>query len=86
MPSEKQNTVKITKDDVKRKSQSMTDLKGAGRDKIQGFWLKSFTAVHEVLATVLNECIEVGDITVWLVEGRTILLMKDSIKGTEMGN
>ena len=86
MPSEKQNTVKITKDDVKRKLKSMPDWKRAGPDKIQSFWLKSFTAVHEVLATVLNECIEVGDITVWLVEGRTILLMKDSIKGTEMGN
>ena len=56
------------------------------KDKIQGFWLKSFTAVHGVLATVLNECIKVGDVSGWLVEGRTILLMKDSNKGTEVGN
>ena len=34
MPSEKQNTVKITKDDVKRKLNSMPDWKGAGPDKI----------------------------------------------------
>ena len=68
MPSEKQNTVKITKDDGKRKLKSMPDWKGAGPDKIQGFWLKSFTAVHEVLATVLNECIEVGDVPGWLIE------------------
>ena len=60
MPSEKQNTVKIAKDDVKRKLKSMPDWKGAGPDKIKGFCLKSFIAVHEVLATVLNECIEVG--------------------------
>ena len=33
-----------------------------GPDKIQGCRLKSLTAVHEVLATVLNECIEVGDV------------------------
>ena len=71
MPSEKQNTVKITKDDVKRKLKS--DWKGAGPDKIQGFWLKSFKAVHEVLATFLNECIKVGDVPGQLVEGRTIL-------------
>ena len=64
----------------------MPDWKGAGADKIQGFWLKSFTAVHEVLATVLNECKEVGDVSGWLVEGRTILVMKDSKKGTEVGN
>ena len=78
--------MKITKDDVKRKLKSMPDWKGAGPDKIQGFWLKSFTAVHEVLATFLNECIDVGDVPGWLVEGRTILVMKDSKKGTEVGN
>ena len=70
--------MKITKDDVKRKLKSVPDCKGAGTDKIQGFWLKSFTTVHGVLATVLNECIEVGDVPRWLVEGRTILVMKDS--------
>ena len=86
MPSEKQNTVKITQDDVKRELKSLPDWKGAGPDKIQSFWLKSFTAPHEVLATVLNECLEVGDVPGWLVEGRTILVMKDSKKDTEVGN
>ena len=78
--------MKITKNDVKRKLKSMPDWKGAGPDKIQGFWLKSFTAVHEVLATVLTESLEVGDIPGWLVEGSTILVMKDSKMGTEVGN
>ena len=50
----KQNTVKITKDDVKRKLKSMPDWKGAGPDKIQAFWLKFFAAVNEVLGTFLN--------------------------------
>ena len=48
--------------------------------------VKVFPAIHEVLATVLNECIEVGDVLEWLVEGRTILAMKDSKEGTEVGN
>ena len=86
MPSEKQNTVNIPKDDVKRKLKSMPDWKGARLDKIQGFWLKSFTALHGVLAAALNECIEAGDVPGWLVEGRTILVMKDSKNGTEVGN
>ena len=76
----------MTKNDVKRKLKSMPDWKGAEPDKIWGFWLKSFTAVHEVLATVLEECIEMGDIPGWLVEGRTILVMKGSENGTEVGN
>ena len=56
------------------------------QDLIKGFWLTSFTAVHEVIATVLNECIEVGYVPGWVVERRTILVMKDSLKGTEAGN
>ena len=86
MPSEKKNAVKITKDDVKRKLKPMPDWKGARSDKTQGFWLKCFTAVHEALATVLNECVEVGGAPGWLVEGGTILVMKDSKKGNEVGN
>ena len=42
----KNNTVKITKGDVKRRLKSMPDWKGAGPDKTQGFWLKSFPTVH----------------------------------------
>ena len=64
----------------------MPDWKGAGPDKIQGFWWKSFTAVQEVLATVLNECLDVEDIPGWLIEGRAILVMKDSKKGIEVGD
>ena len=71
MPFEKENTVKITENDVERKLKSMPDQKGA--------------AAHKVLATVLNEFIEVGDVPGWLVEGRIILVMKDSKKGTEVG-
>ena len=56
------------------------------QDLIKGFWLTSFTAVHEVIATVLNECIEVGYVPGWVVERSTILVMKDSLKGTEAGN
>ena len=78
--------MEITKDDVKRKLKSMSDWKRAGPAKIQGFWLKYFTALHEVLATFLNECMVVGDVPGWLVEGRTVLVMKDSKKGTEVGN
>ena len=46
MPSEKQNTVKITKDDVQRKLNSIPDWKVAGPDKNQGFWLRFFAVVQ----------------------------------------
>ena len=69
-----------SKDDVKRKLKSLPNWKGAGPDKV--FWLKSFAAVHVVLATVLNECLEVGDVPGWLIEWRTILVMKYSKRVT----
>ena len=84
MSFENQNTVKITKDDVKTKLNSMPDWKVAGPDKNQGFWLKFFTVVHEVLDTFLNECIEVGYVPGWLVKGRFILVIKYSKKSTEV--
>ena len=62
MSSEKQNTAKITKNHVKRNLKSVPDWKGTGTDKIEGFWLKSFTAVYEALATVWTECLDVGDV------------------------
>ena len=64
----------------------MPDCKGSGPDKIQCVWLKPFKAVHDVLVTVLNEFIEVGDVPGWLVEVRTVLVVKDSKKGTEVEN
>ena len=44
MSFEKGNTLKITKSDVTRKLKSVPK---SGPDKIQGFWLKSFAAVHD---------------------------------------
>ena len=43
-------------------------------------------SVHGVLATGLKECLETGDVPGWLVEERTILVMKGSKKGAEVGN
>ena len=39
----------------------MPEGKRTGPDKIQSFWLTSFTAAHEILTAVLNESIKVGD-------------------------
>ena len=39
-----------------------------------------------MLATGSNECLEVGYVLGWLVAGKTILVMKDSKKGGEVGN
>ena len=64
----------------------MPNWKGPGPDGIQGYWLKNFTSLHKCLAKVLDDCITTGNVPDWMVEGRTILLMKDSTKGSEASN
>ena len=78
----KKNTVKSLRMMLKENS-SQCQI-GKKQDKILGFWLKPFTALHKVLATVLNKCKEVGYVPDWLVEGRTILVIKYSEKNTEV--
>ena len=64
----------------------MPNWKGPGPDGIHGYWLKIFTFLHKCLAKVLDECITTGNVPDWVVEGRTILLMKDPTKGSEASN
>ena len=83
---EKQAAISITQEDVKGRLKSIPDWKGAGPDGIQGFWIKYLSAIHGVLARTLNDCIGSGEVPEWMVEGRTVLIMKDPSKGTEVGN
>ena len=48
MTSENQNGARIGRDKVTRKFKSMPDWTGAEPNNIQGFWLKSFTAIYEI--------------------------------------
>ena len=82
----KQNNINITLEDVKERIKTMPNWKGAGPDKIQGFWIKNFSEIHTSLANCLQQCMEQSEVPNWLVEGRTILIMKDPTKGTDVGN
>ena len=44
----------ITVDKITRQCRKMPNWKAPGKDKVQGFWIKSMTNLHERIAEQLN--------------------------------
>jgi len=81
-----QENVVIGIDDVKAGIRRMTNWKSPGPDGVRGFWFKKLPSLHSVVTDALNECVEAGDVPVWMVKGRTALIQKDAAKGTTASN
>ena len=64
----------------------MPNWKSPGPDLVQGFWLKSFSSLHERVRLQLKECLDSGFVPSWLTRGRTSLLQKDKSKGNVASN
>ena len=60
--------------------------KSPGPDLVQGFWLKSFSSLHERVRLQLKECLDSGFVPNWLTRGRTSLLQKDKSTGNVASN
>ena len=65
----------------------MPNWKAPGRDKVQGFWIKSMTNLHERIAEQLNKIL-IGEnkLPAWMTYGHTILCQKDVSKGNAVEN
>ena len=64
----------------------MPNWKSPGPDLVQGFWLKSFSSLHERVRLQLKECLDKGFVPNWLTRERTSLLQKDKSKGNVASN
>ena len=64
----------------------MPNWKSPGPDLVQGFWLKSFSSLHERVRLQLKECLDSGFVPSWLTRGRTSLLQKNKTKGNVASN
>ena len=64
----------------------MPNWKSPSSDLVQGFWLKSFSSLHERVRLQLKECLDSGFVPSWLTRGRTSLLQKDKSKGNVGSN
>lgn len=68
----------VITEDILQTALASTRLWGAaGRDGIQGYWLKRLTAMHSYLLKAFNDILNgESQVPAWMVEGRTVLLPK----------
>ena len=64
----------------------MPNWESSGPDLVQGFWLKNFSSLYEMVKLQLKECLDSGFVPDWLTRGRTPLLQKDKSKGNIASN
>ena len=64
----------------------MPNWKSPGPDLVHGYWLKTFSSLHERVRLQLKECFDSGFAPSWLTRGRTSLLQKDKSKDNAASN
>ena len=82
----KQEKIDITTGRLKKVVGRMPNWKSPGPDLVRGFWLKSFSSLHERVRLQLKECLDSGFVPSCLTRGRTSLLQKDKSKGNVASN
>ena len=82
-----QERLVITVDKIAKQCRKMPNWKAPGKDKVQGFWIKSMTNLHERIAAQLNKIlIGENELPGWMIYGHTILCQKDISKGNAVEN
>ena len=72
----KQNDLKIKLEMLKKAIRKIKNWRAAGKDGIQGFWLKNLTSLHPRLVEQLQVVLD-GNIPRWMTFGRTTLIIKN---------
>ena len=80
-----QGNLDITTALVKKAAKSMKSWKLPGKDKIQGYWIKTLNNLHDRLAWQLQSVV-VGNIPEWISQGWISLIMKKQRHWTKSGN
>ena len=82
----KMEDVVVELEGVKKGIGRLSNWKAPGRDQVRGFWFKKFLSLHLALTDALKECVLMGEVPGWMVEGRTVLIQKDPAKGRSASN
>ena len=56
------------------------------RDRIQKFWWKRFTNIHQSMNQFLNDYLTIGKVPTWFAEEWTTLVVKKKTKDLVVGN
>ena len=68
---------------VEKQIKKIPNWKAPGPDGVQGYWFKYIKAVRPVLAALLNEALQSGNVPEWLTSGNTVLIVTDKDKGND---
>ena len=82
----KQETLTVTEAMLEMQIKKIPNWKAPGPDGVHGYWFKSIKAVRPVLAALLNEAIHTGNVPEWLTRGKTVIIVKDNVKGNKVTN
>ena len=82
----KQEEVVVALEDVKSGIRKMANRKAPGPDLARGYLFKEFPSLHTSIAVALQDCFSSAVVPEWMVKGRTVLIQKNSVKGTEASN
>lgn len=82
-----QNRMLITIDKIRKQCRKMPNWKAPGKDKVQGYWIKNLTKMHNRIAEQLNKILMgEDDLPEWMTYGHTVLCQKDVTKGNTVDN
>ena len=82
----KQEALTVTEAMVQKQIKKISNWKAPGPDGVHGYWFKFIMAVRPVLAALLNEALQSGNVPEWLTSGKTVLIVKDKDKGNKVTN
>ena len=80
----KPETLTVTEAMVEKQIKKIPNRKAPGPDGVHGYWFKSIKAIRPILAALLNEALQSGNVPEWLTSGKTVLIVKDKGKGNEV--
>ena len=75
-----QQNINITEEKVKTQIKKMPKWKACGSDGVHGYWLNEFTSLHSRIAEQLDECLQTGQVALWMTKRGTSLILKDQSK------
>ena len=82
----KQKPLTVKEAMVEKQIKKKPNWKAPGPEGVHGYWFKSIKAVRPVLAALLNEDLQNGNVSEWLTSEKTVLIVKDKDKGNKVTN
>ena len=83
---EEQENIRIDSSKVRKQIHKVPNWKSPGPDGVQGYWIKNFKSLHDIIANQLDGCLQENTVPEWMTTGKTLLCVKEVEKGNLVSN